>query len=188
MKKLKDVQPADESTLPKWFTPIWAELRRTFLIGTFIAGILIAGFNWYRATFPAAEPATATQLDKQSTSITKQVNSMQQIVHQALQDYTDSLSAVRTQVEEDMAKPILENIIKLNEQMARLQRGQVVTATAIEEQRKYSDATTAQLLERINARPPDPSAELLKEVLQRLEAQDELIRQLTEKRTSKGKF
>lgn len=188
-EELKDITPADSSVLPPWLAGMWVQLRTTFMVGTFAAGIIIAVANWYQANWPAPPPATADQLQQQTTAIRDQVEATQFIVHQALQEYTDSLAMVRAEVEETMAKPILQNIVELNRQMRRLQQGQRVTGQALEEQRQSAEATTTELLQRINARPPDPSAELLRELLERMDAQEALIRSMdSPKRTSKQKF
>lgn len=187
-KELKDIAPADSSVLPKWVATVWAEVRSAFLVGTFAAGIIIAGLNWYRATFPEAPAATADQLTTQTKAIRNQVEATQIVVHDALQAYTDSLALVRAEVEERMAKPILQNIIDLNRQMSRLREGQQVTGEAIEAQRLNAEATTQELLERINARPPDPSEALLRDIIKRMEAQEEIMKTLDHKRISKQKF
>lgn len=58
MTDLKDAKGTEED-LPKWFVPVWHELRKAFLIGAFTAGLVVAVMNWYRETFPAKDPATA---------------------------------------------------------------------------------------------------------------------------------
>lgn len=186
-KQLKDIEPADASVLPKWLSSIWSELRSAFLIGTFAAGIIVAGFNWYRATFPDVPPATADQLTTQTNTIRAQVEATQVVVSEALQKYTDSLAMVRAEVEESMAKPILQNIIDLNKQVQALRRGQDATGQAIEEQRINTEATTQELLQRINARPADPSRELIQQLLDRMDRQEELLQTLGRK-SSKQKF
>ena len=187
MTDLKNTEGSEED-LPKWFVPVWHELRKAFLIGAFTAGLVVAGMNWYRETFPAKEPATADQLNVQGQALQNQMVAMQGVVRMALQNYTDSLSMVRDDVERTMANPILENIIELNRKMRLLGKGQQNTSDAVEQQRTNAEATTRELLERINAIPNDNNERLLRRVLEKLDEQDKAIEELkTGKKISKFK-
>lgn len=133
--------------------------------------------------------ATSDDIARQTAAITDHVDDTDQrtreIVHAALQQYTDSLVLVREDVEETMAKPILQNIITLKAQVRLLMQAQKITNTALEDQRSTAEATTRELLLRIEARPPDNTAEALLQIQQQLQ---ELREQLPARKASKAKF
>ena len=134
--------------------------------------------------------ATSKDVEQQTAVITDRVDDTNErtnaIVHAALQQYTDSLTLVRGDVEKTMARPILENIITLKGQVQALMKAQKLTTDALEDQRSTAEATTRELLDRIEARPPDATAEALLKIQQQL---NELKEQMPQgKHISKGKF
>jgi Zn-dependent oligopeptidase len=116
--------------------------------------------------------ATSQDVQDQTDVITDKVDDtnerMKSIVHSSLQQYTDSLTLVRADVEEHMAKPILQNIITLKAQVAAIMKAQNITCDAIEQQRRTNEETTRELLNRIEARPSDQTTQVLQQIQQQL--------------------
>jgi hypothetical protein len=183
---MKDLKP-DSSVLPTWMATVWGQLRQAFLIGAFAAGIVVAALNWWRETFPPAEPATAEQMAGQMTDLRTEMALMaHDVVERSLATYTDSLRQVRKNIEDSVARPVFKAILDLDRRLTRIERGQQATATALDEQRATAEATNRELLDRLSAQSKD---DRILNALERFEDRlDEMERKLPAGKTTKQKF
>lgn len=183
----------------KWIAANWPKVPRTlrvivlFILGSGALGVgLGVGFLAWKSGYIEERlgmVATSKDLEQQTAAITGHVDDTDQrvrtIVNASLQQYTDSLAMVRTDVEETMAKPILQNIIALKAQVRVLMQAQDITNNALEDQRNTAEATTRELLRRIESRPEDNTAEVLLQIQEQLQVIQE---QLPQRKVTKGKF
>lgn len=183
---MKDLKP-DSSVLPGWVGKAWSQLRQAFMIGAFAAGIVVAALNWYRETFPPTEPATAAQMAGQLDSLRAEMAVMaHDVVETALATYTDSLTTVRKNIEDSVARPVFKAILDLDRRLSRLERGQQATATALVEQRVATETSNRELLYRLSDQTKD---ERVLRALERFEDRlDEMERRLPAAKTTKQKF
>lgn len=183
---MKDLKP-DSSVLPGWLATGWAQLRQAFMIGAFAAGIIVAALNWYRETFPPTEPATAADMAGQMSDLRAEMAVMAHtVVNDALQSYTDSLTQVRKNIEDSVARPVFKAILDLDRRLSRLEHGQQATNTALSEQRATAEATNRELLDRLSDQNKD---ERVLNALERFNDRlDDIERRLPATKTTKQKF
>lgn len=176
--------------LPTWFQRAWLQLRSALFIGTVVGGVVIGAMKAYREAFPQQEPATAKQLnDARAATLTDFRAVADSVVRGALATYTDSLAAVRQNIEDSVARPVYQAILDLDRRTSRIERNLVAAGIAIEEQRQQSAAASAELLARVSdARSTDEIKALMGQMLAETEELKNQVQQLKSARNTKKQF
>lgn len=149
--------------LPGWAASAWKKVSGYFLLGLFVAGIIVGVLNWWRETFP---PASRQDLNAHMDSlrgelVASQVITARLAVHEVLMVYDDSLRAVADTLTTTVAMPMLDRQAQLMQRMKAVERQLGLANDKLDRMPAPDNEAITQLLEGQQRAPRQDQMEVL---------------------------